>query len=198
VKVLEESGYLYNSTYSANDVLTAFPFLALKERNLGSIESSVFEFPVTLDDSLGFLTSDTIDKAVDLWLEVIHANKNNEAITVLLIHPSDTRDKTFKLEAQESVMNKIIDIGGWMGVLTTYGNFWRDRHTTLFDTYNDKNGALIIRINNKAPSINPALGFVVGNAMNTMVIVQDSEGNVLEYVSESRDSKSYLGRSENN
>jgi hypothetical protein len=153
---------------------------------------------VTLDDSLGFLTSDTIDKAVDLWLEVIHANKNNEAITVLLIHPSDTRDKTFKLEAQESVMQKITEMGGWMGDLTTFGDFWRDRHTTLFNTYIDKDGALIIRIKKKTGSINPALGFVVGNAKYTKIIVQDSDGNNLEYVLKSRDSKSYLGRSESN
>ncbi|UCB45537.1 MAG: polysaccharide deacetylase family protein [Spirochaetota bacterium] len=196
VKVLEESGYMYNSTYSANDVLTAFPFLALRERNLGSDESSVFEFPVTLDDALGYLTPDTVNEAVDLWLEVIRANRDNEAITVLLIHPSDTRDKTYKLEAQESVMEKIKEMGGWMGDLTTYGNFWRDRHTTLFDTYNDKDGALIIRIKKKAESINPALGFVVGNAKDVRVVVQDSGGNILKYLSESRDSKSYLGRSE--
>jgi hypothetical protein len=197
VKVLEESGYMYNSTYSANDVLTAYPFLALRERNLASDESSVFEFPVTLDDSLGYLTPDTVDRAVDIWLEVIRANMDNEAITVLLIHPSDTRKDTFKLEAQESVMKKIIEMDGWMGDLTTFGNFWRDRHTTSFDTFIDKDGALTIRIKKKAIAISTTLGFVVGNVKDTKVVVQDTDGTILDYVSESSDSKIYLRRSEN-
>jgi len=197
VKVLEDSGYRYNSTYSANDVLTAFPFLALKERNLASDESSVFEFPVTLDDSMGFLTPDTVDRAVDLWLEVIRTNMDNEAITVLLIHPSDTRNQTHKLVAQERVMKKIRDVDGWMGDMTTYGDFWRDRHTTFFDTYIGKDGTLIIRIKKKAGAINTDLGFVVGNVKGANVVVQDSVGFVLDYISEARDSKVYLSRSEN-
>jgi peptidoglycan/xylan/chitin deacetylase (PgdA/CDA1 family) len=197
VKVLEEAGYRYNSTYSANDVLTAFPFLALKERTLSSEESSVFEFPVTLDDSLGFLVPNTVDKAVGIWFGVILANMGNEAITVLLMHPSDTRDKTYKLEAQERVMKKLVEVGGWMGDLTDYGNFWRDRHTTSFDTYIDKNGALTIRIKKKANALNAALGFVVGNIKTAKVAVQDSDGFVLDYAAEPRDSKLYLARSRN-
>jgi len=31
-EVLDEAGYMYDSTFSANDVLTAFPFRALKLR----------------------------------------------------------------------------------------------------------------------------------------------------------------------
>jgi hypothetical protein len=157
----------------------------------------VFEFPVTLDDSLGFLTPNSIDKAVGIWLDVIRANMNNEAITVLLIHPSDTRDKTFKLEAQESVMKKMIDMDGWIGDLTSFGNFWRDRHTTSFNAYMDKEGTLTIRIARNAKDINPAIGFVVGNANIARTVVQDNGGDSLEYVSESRGSKSYLRRSEN-
>jgi len=105
IRVLEESGYQYDSTYSANDVLTGFPYMAIRERHLGSPESKVVELPVTLDDSLGYLTPDTVATATQSWLEVAEAHRDNEAITVLLIHPSDTRNVTYKLEAQERLMH---------------------------------------------------------------------------------------------
>jgi len=97
IRVLEESGYQYDSTYSANDVLTGFPYMAIRERHLGSPESKVVELPVTLDDSLGYLTPDTVATTTHSWLEVAAAYRDNEAITVLLVHPSDTRTATYNL-----------------------------------------------------------------------------------------------------
>ena len=57
IRVLQAAGYLYDSTYSANAALSAFPFLAFEEQRVGARESTVVEIPVTLDDSQGFLTA---------------------------------------------------------------------------------------------------------------------------------------------
>lgn len=81
------------------------------------------EIPITLDDSIGFLTPKTVEKAADRGTDIVKANAGNEAITVLLIHPSDTRDKTYKLVAQELLMKRFVDMRGWMGNLTELGDF---------------------------------------------------------------------------
>ncbi len=194
IRILEGAGYLYDSTYSANDVLTALPFLALKERELGSPESNVFEIPVTLDDSLGYLTPENVDLVVRKWLDVVRTNMNNETITVLLIHPSDTRTKTYKLEAQEKLMRGVLEMDCWMGDLTTFGEFWRDRHTTSFNTYLNNKDSLVIEVKGRSSDLNPAIGFVVGNTEVKTVVVKDGTGLTMNYIPKRRNNKIYLGR----
>ncbi len=194
IRILEEAGYLYDSTFSANDILSALPYYALKDRNLGSSESNIIEIPVTLDDALGYLTPKTVDKAVEEWLDVARAHRDNEAITVLLLHPSDTRTESYKLKAQEGLMKGILEMGGWMGDLSTFGRFWRDRHDTKFRTYLDGRGSLIIEIDRKKSELNPAIGFVVGNTKIKDIEVKDGTGNKLNYSVQPRGSKMYLGQ----
>jgi peptidoglycan/xylan/chitin deacetylase (PgdA/CDA1 family) len=194
IRVLEDAGYLYDSTFSANDVLTAFPYFALEERELDSAESNVIEIPVTLDDALGYLTPKAVEKATEQWLDVSRAHMNNEAITVLLIHPSDTRTRSYKLNAQEGLMKGILEMGGWMGDLSTFGHFWRGRHDISFYTYLDGRGFLIIEIDRKKDELNQAIGFVVGNTKIKKIEVMDSTGNKLNYNTQLRGSKMYLGQ----
>ncbi len=194
IRVLEEAGYLYDSTLSANDAMTAFPFRALNEQSLGSGESNVLEIPVTLDDSLGYLTRDSVEPAVENWIDVAGSNMRNEAITVLLVHPSDTRTETYKLDAQEALMEWVSRMEGWTGSLTAYGDFWRDRDRLDFKTYMSSTGTLVIEIATKASSLNPMIGFVVGDdEMVKQVKVKDFEGVILNYSSITRNGKLYLG-----
>ena len=196
IRVLEEAGYLYDSTFSANDVLTAFPFRALRDRFPGSPESDVLEIPVTLDDSMGYLTPDSVDKAVEVWMEIARANMENEAITVLLVHPSDTRTSTFKLEAQEGLMKGVVEMEGWMGDLTTFGEFWRDRDALDFKTYMGDSGTLVIDIDRSWSDLNPMIGFVIGkNPEIKRVEVRDSNRTALNYAYKERSGKLWLGMS---
>lgn len=193
VRVLEDAGYLYNSTFSTNDVLTAFPFRAMSERNLGSSESNMFEIPITLDDSLGFLTPSTLESAVKTWREVTQAYSENDALTVLLIHPSDTRKSTFKLDAQEALMKEVVKMNGWMGNITEFGEFWRARDALDFTVSRGDDGTLLIKLNIPASSVHPMVGFVVEKKRNiTTVAVQDSRGTPLQYTAEERNGKLYL------
>ena len=195
VRVLEDAGYLYNSTFSANDVLTAFPFRAMRERNLGSSESGVFEIPITLDDSMGYLTPSTVDKAVSVWRGIVKAYGENDAPVVLLIHPSDTREQTYKLEAQEALMRWVDRNGGWMGNLTELGDFWRARDELGFSVSIGDRGTLLIRVEKGSDSVHPMIGFVVNGTDDIGdVIVEDGEGNRLEYTVQKRGEKLYLGR----
>ncbi len=193
IRVLEQAGYKYDSTFSANDVLSAFPFYALEERFPDSKESGIIEIPVTLDDSMGYLKPGTVYKAVNIWFDIVNRHMDNEAITVLLMHPSDTRTKTYKLEAQEELMKKVAELGGWMGDLTTFGDFWRDRHNTEFRVFRNTDGTLVIKLSSTTDALNPAVGFVVGNTKSERVVVQDAAGNRLHYIARQRNNKLYLG-----
>ncbi len=51
IRILLGCGYLCDSTYSANAVLSAFPFVAFEDQVVGARESRVVEIPVTPDDS---------------------------------------------------------------------------------------------------------------------------------------------------
>ena len=196
IRVLEESGYQYDSTYSANDVLTGFPYMALRERHLGSPESKVVELPVTLDDSLGYLTPDTTARVAQSWLEVAEAHRDNEAITVLLVHPSDTRTETHKLDAQERLMEGVRAMDGWMGDVRTYGRFWQDRDETDFRVYREGDGMLIIQVDGEQNGLNPAIGFVVANLKSGRVMVLDRENAVMPYRVTERNGKLFVGRVE--
>ncbi|MBN2322427.1 MAG: polysaccharide deacetylase family protein [Spirochaetes bacterium] len=195
VRVLEEAGYRYNSTFSANDVLTAYPFRALRERNLGSTASDLFEIPITLDDSMGYLTPSSVDDVVSAWRGIVKAYGENDAPVVLLIHPSDTRKKSYKLEAQESLMRWVEQNDGWMGNLTEFGDFWRARDGLDFSVSVGDRGTLLIRIDQGADSVHPMIGFVVHTTEDISgVIVEDSEGNRMDFTAKKRGDRLYLTR----
>lgn len=195
IGVLDDAGYLYDSTFSANDVLTSFPFFAARKRVPFSKLSSVIEIPLTLDDSLGFLTPDTVDTAVDTWIEVLEAHAANESITVLLNHPSDTRDADYKLRAQERLMERAEELGAWMGDLTSFGEFWRSRHNTDVsvelgensrEELSEESGPLTIRIDTPYAQIHPALSIVVGNVPSERsIVLEDAQGSELSYTKRS-------------
>ncbi len=196
IRILAGAGYRYDSTFSANAVLSAFPFMALEEQALGARESRVVEIPVTLDDSQGFLTAQTLSTAVRQWTEVLRANARYGGITVLLIHPSDTRTQTYKLQAQEGLMKEVAAMGGWMGDLSTLGRFWASRAALRFSTASGSDGALVIRVDAREADLDPSLGFEVGGQVGA-IMVTDSEGKPLDFKEETRDGKRYLARPRN-
>ncbi len=193
IRILQAAGYRYDSTYSANATLSAFPFLAFEEQRIGAHESTVLEIPVTLDDSQGFLTPATFPGAVRQWTEVLRANARYGGITVLLIHPSDTRTQDFKLKAQESLMKEAAALGAWIGDLSTFGGFWARRAALDFSTTREGDGALVIRVGAREEDLDPAVGFEVGGFTGTFRIF-DSQGKQLDFAAQTRDGRVYLAR----
>jgi hypothetical protein len=128
--VLEQSGYLFDSSVSAQWVLTNFPFFGFRRRSLDSEHSSIVEVPVTLDDSRGeletrnFLTAETQEAALSTWLQVIRANAENNAISCLLIHPTDT---TYKLTTERRLLEAVRGTDTWIGSVGALAAFWRGR-----------------------------------------------------------------------
>ncbi len=190
IEILESSGYAYDSSFSANDVLTSFPYFAFTERRPGSAESQIIEIPVTLDDALDFLTEDTIEDAVTQWKKVHDANADNNSITVLLVHPSDTRNRSFKLEAQEALMAHAAAKRAWMGAMGEFGDFWRDRSTVRIIGAESSGNTLTIRLNQKKESVHPLTGFEVPGNKNVTIL--DVDGTLIPSSSRFERGKTYI------
>ena len=117
-EALQRCGYLFDSSFTAPDVLTNFPYsLPL---GLGFDEDSgILEFPLTFEDE----EAPRLDQRVASALEVIRANAENEAISVILIHSNEAH---YKLKAEEDLLNQLPP-----GVTATdavsFARFWRAR-----------------------------------------------------------------------
>ena len=131
VDVLEKSGYLYDSSFSADDIMTNFAYRAFRIRGVGSAPSSVIEIPVIFDDSQGLLTPKNMKELVAKWVDVIEANAGNGAISTLLIHPSETGHK---LEAEERLLSQLSGKDIWIGNISQYGDFWKARNACRYET----------------------------------------------------------------
>jgi len=180
IGILQQAGYKYDSTYSANAVLTAFPYFAFERQFVGQAESRVVEIPVSLDESQGYLTPSNVSAVVKNWISVIRANAHYQGTTVLLMHTSDTRTLDYKLRAQEALIKAVTAMGGWVGDLSTVGKFWLDRSRLQVEAEASKDGGLILLLNTADKDLNPALGFAVRGKF-TKVSVVDKDGKVLAF-----------------
>jgi hypothetical protein len=117
-EALERCGYEFDSSFTACDVLSNFPYHL--PRDLGfDDDSGVYEFPVTIEDEEAPGFANRVPQA----LEVIRANADNGAVSVLLIHPNDTRTK---LPAEAALLRQLPpDVG--VGDLLAFARFWRAR-----------------------------------------------------------------------
>src|SRR5437899_2934428 len=128
--VREAAGYFFDSSVSAQYVLTNFPYFGFRRRALGSEHSKIVVVPVALDDSRGelrirnFLTAGTVEQALRDWTEVIRANTENGAITCLLIHPTDV---TYKLETERRLITANRREDTRIGDMGAVARFWRER-----------------------------------------------------------------------
>ncbi|MGC9312985.1 MAG: polysaccharide deacetylase family protein [Sediminispirochaetaceae bacterium] len=193
ISILEAAGYKYDSSFSANDVLTTFPYFALPQRQPGEIESSIVEIPVTFDEAVGYLTSGNRAVAVKQWKEVVTAHAANETISVLLVHPSDTRDRTYKLDAQRELMEHARGLDAWMGGIGEFGDFWRARHELRITDVRLRGRSLEIQLSQAAEEIHRWAGLVLPGAERyEEVRVMDASGAEITYRERTESGKLFL------
>ncbi|HLN02945.1 MAG TPA: polysaccharide deacetylase family protein [Bryobacteraceae bacterium] len=173
IEALETAGYLVDSTRAAGNTLTNCAYRPLREAHLGSPVSSMIEIPVTLDDSMGYLTPTTVDKAVAQWTNIVAANAENNNITCLLVHPTDI---TYKLTAEERLLQAYRHKPIWIGSVTKYGLFARARaavRATPF-AYDDH---IEIRLNQPSAKLPQGLTLAMESGPRwNAVSVRDSDG----------------------
>jgi len=117
-EALVRCGYEFDSSFTAGDVLTNFPYRL--DFDLGMTEPTpIFEFPVTFEDEQ---LPSLVDR-LPAMLDVIEANAENGAPSVILIHSNNAQDK---LQAERLLLSRLPeDI--LVGNMTAYARFWRAR-----------------------------------------------------------------------
>jgi hypothetical protein len=117
-EALERSGYQFDSSFTGDDVLSNFPFALPRDLGFGE-DSDIYEFPVTIEDeeSPGFA------KRVPQALQVILANAENGAVSVVLIHSNESQ---LKAAAEQDLLRQLpADI--LKTDMVSFGTFWRAR-----------------------------------------------------------------------
>ena len=175
---LSAAGYLYDSSFSANNILSNYPFFGFAIRRLGSPETSIVEVPVTLDDSMGFLTAENRHEVQGIWEDVIVANAENNAVTCLLIHPTDT---TYKLLIERDLIRFAKARDYWVGDLASFASFWAERSQTSFEV-TETEKSLNIQVNTPLAQIRPGLTLSLTGAPDvSQVSVIDKDGESVSF-----------------
>jgi len=139
---LEASGYLCSSSFSANDMLSYFPFRLIKEEGKNKKESYICEIPLAIEDELWNL-SESVGPALELFKKI----HNNGGVTCVLIHPDLTahRGKDKDLEFEEKFI-KSLPPDCWKTTIRDAGAFWMKRDRVVFSSVK-KGKKLIMTIN---------------------------------------------------
>jgi hypothetical protein len=119
-QALMATNYLYDSSFSANDSLTHLPF-QLNYGRKSEAETSIYEFPVTLEDlnPPALTDSNGLEHAVSL------ANKLERygGLFNVLIHPNFVGKKLeFEKKFVEAMGNTV-----WYGSMGQFGQWWSAR-----------------------------------------------------------------------
>ncbi len=174
LRVLEDSGYLFDSSVSAQYVLTNFPYFGFRRRTVGAEQSNIVVVPVTLDDSRDFLTQQTQEHALRTWLDIIHANSENGASTCLLIHPTDT---TYKLETERRLIEALRGSDTWIGDVGSLARFWRSRARLRPVIKKGSDGGTLVVLNLSREELPSRLAVVVeSTSAGPSLQVVDTEG----------------------
>jgi hypothetical protein len=117
-EALMRCGYEFDSSFTAGDVLTNFPYEL--DYDLGLTEpTTIFEFPVTFEDE----ELPPLLERVPAILQTIEANAENGAASVILIHTNNAKGKLDAERALVSHLPKDILVGS----MTEYARFWKAR-----------------------------------------------------------------------
>lgn len=117
-EALQRCGYEFDSSFTADDVLTNFPYRLPLDLGFNE-DSGLYEFPVTFEDEESPPLAERVDRALD----VIRANAENGALNVILIHPNESGGK---LAAEEQLLRRLPDDVAAEDMLS-FARFWRGR-----------------------------------------------------------------------
>jgi peptidoglycan/xylan/chitin deacetylase (PgdA/CDA1 family) len=179
IQSLETAGYLVDSTRAAGSTLTNYAYRPLREAHLGSPVSTMIEVPVTLDDSMGYLTPASLEQAVAQWLHIVTANEENNNITCLLIHPTDT---SYKLNAEERLLRACRQKPIWIGNVTQFGLFARARASTRATVFAGADH-LVIQLNRIRSELPRGLTLAIEPAAHrAAIVIRDHDGSDVPFV----------------
>jgi hypothetical protein len=139
IQGLAATGYQRDQSYLNDLTRGAFPFVTFtldtSTTPTAITTYRVMEYPMSISDDaspaagLTGLNTSTVSQYVDAWMKVIQFNYDNNAPTVLLIHPIDTTARFQVLQQLfAAIQNQGLDM--WVGDLTTFAKFWEAQGVT--------------------------------------------------------------------
>ncbi len=156
-EALERCGYEFDSSFTADDVLTSFPYKLDMSFDMQH-ESSIYEFPVSLEDGELPPLRSRIVRALDL----IEAHADNGSPTVLLIHPNDVQDK---LATEQELLAKLSP-GVAVGNMSEFARFWKARDHVQWNF--TRHGHRAIRLEVSTPESVSGLTFDFGRSVKAV------------------------------
>lgn len=117
-EALQRCGYKFDSSFTANDVLTNLPYRLPLELGFDE-DSGLYEFPVTFEDE----ATPALAQRIEQTLDVVRANAENGAMNVLLIHSNEGGSK---LAAEEELLRRLPNDVEAEDMLA-FAQFWRAR-----------------------------------------------------------------------
>jgi len=145
-ELLEKYGYRYSSCFSAEDVLSYFPYRYVKNYKELSNLSKIWEIPLVLEDEFFPPLYFRVGSALKLFKKIY----NNGGVYNILDHPDLTLYKLKNLDLKfiKSFYKKLPkDV--WKATTKEVGEFWDKRDRIIF-RYKIKNKKLILTINSLA------------------------------------------------
>lgn len=171
IEVLDALGYKYDSSRSANDVLTNFPYRCLYSTRYSGDISDVYEIPLTISD-IPFSDESTYNDMLSTWQEVTAKNTANHAPTVLLVHPN----RPWKLNGQSAFIDNTLEKGILILDMDTYGNYWREREQFFFESAIADN-VLTLTVQDSQIPLDNKLSIVIKNGKSLSDIVVQTDSN---------------------
>jgi peptidoglycan/xylan/chitin deacetylase (PgdA/CDA1 family) len=175
---LENNGYSYNCTHSANNVLTAFPFQAHYGLSMDSAVSSIYEIPNTISDVFQSnpISENNYPDKVNSWHDAYFRNSQNNALTCLMIHPN----RYWKIAAEQDLIRRLTT-GTRIVTVNEYGDYWKARETVVYSSNLVGDSILYITIDSSSLPLPYEISFVVaGGQTLQQVIIQDQSGTIIQ------------------
>lgn len=181
VNVLDALGYDYNSSNNASDVLTHFPYQNKMNRSFSGETSNVYELPVTISDVFRdtAISQENYVEKVAVWLNVLRKTNDNEAPSVLLIHPN----RDYKLAAQELLLSQLPE-GVYIEEMNAYGDFWKARETFDIKTIITDNIAYVT-VSSEDIALDKNISFIINDGQGLDdIIIKDENGISIDFLSQ--------------
>ena len=144
------TGYEFDSSYTADDVLSNFPYALPLDPGFDE-DSGIYEFPVTIEDEEPPGYAKRVPQAVD----VIRTNAENNAISVVLVHSNESKTKA---PAEQEMLRALPDDIGKMDMLS-FAKFWRARDRLQWRVVSASKSAAVLQLNTAEPLAGLTLEF---------------------------------------
>jgi len=188
VNALDTLGYRFNTTFSANDVMTSFPYRNVKGRTFSGPLSDVWEIPMTISDVFNDepISEENYPEKVDVWQDVFNRYSANGSPVVLLIHPN----REYKLAAEREFIRRLPSDVALIS-LESFGQFWLERASLDVSTTLEGNN-LTIWIEDQ-DALPDSVSLIVDEAGGLdKLTLRNADGDSLSYETESREDGTLL------